>query len=137
VLGKPIEHEYTLFDLLRRPEVSHAALAALPFDGRGDGDGPDPSVAEQVEIEAKYQGYILRQSEEVARNRANEETLLPEDLDYARLGGLSAEIRQKLAKHRPQTIAQASRIQGVTPAAISILLVHLKRAAFAASRGGA
>ncbi|MDR2788677.1 MAG: tRNA uridine-5-carboxymethylaminomethyl(34) synthesis enzyme MnmG, partial [Candidatus Accumulibacter sp.] len=129
-LGKPIEREYTLFELLRRPETSHAGLAALRLDGEDGGELPgDPSVAEQIEIEAKYQGYIERQAEEVARNRANEETLLPEDLDYARLGGLSVEIRQKLAKHRPSTIGQASRIQGVTPAAISILLVHLKRAA--------
>jgi tRNA uridine 5-carboxymethylaminomethyl modification enzyme len=139
-LGKPIEREYTLFDLLRRPEVSHAGLAALCPDGDAGGGPvprPDSSVAEQIEIEAKYQGYIERQAEEVARNRANEETSLPEDLDYARLGGLSSEIRQKLAKHRPRTVGQASRIQGVTPAAISILLVHLKRAALAAARGRA
>ncbi|MDR0378903.1 MAG: tRNA uridine-5-carboxymethylaminomethyl(34) synthesis enzyme MnmG [Candidatus Accumulibacter sp.] len=128
VLGKPIEREYTLFDLLRRPGVSYAGLMSLGLGG-GEDDFDDPTVVEQIEIEAKYQGYIERQSEEVARNRANEETPLPEELDYARLGGLSTEIRQKLARHRPQTIGQASRIQGMTPAAISILRVHLKHAA--------
>ncbi|MDR2789270.1 MAG: tRNA uridine-5-carboxymethylaminomethyl(34) synthesis enzyme MnmG [Candidatus Accumulibacter sp.] len=125
-LGRPIEHEYTLLDLLRRPGVSYAGLMSLRL---GEGVCGDPSVIEQIEIQAKYQGYIERQSEEAARNLANEETRLPEDIDYARLGGLSAEIRQKLLEHRPQTIGQASRLQGVTPAAISILLVHLKRAA--------
>jgi tRNA uridine 5-carboxymethylaminomethyl modification enzyme len=144
VLGKPIEHEYTLFDLLRRPDVSHASLMSLRSgdgeDGEGGEGGPaDPRVVEQVEIQAKYQGYIERQSEEAARNRASEETLLPEDIDYAGIGGLSAEIRQKLIRHRPETLGQASRLQGMTPAAISILLVHLKRAAFAAAHesGGA
>ncbi|MDR3299436.1 MAG: tRNA uridine-5-carboxymethylaminomethyl(34) synthesis enzyme MnmG [Candidatus Accumulibacter sp.] len=131
VLGKPIEHEYTLFDLLRRPNVSYAGLMSLRL-GDDTGDGLSDPLAveqiEQIEIQAKYQGYIERQSEEVARHLANEETPLPEDLDYARIGGLSSEIRQKLSKRRPQTIGQASRIQGMTPAAISILLVHLKRA---------
>ncbi len=132
VLGKPIDHEYTLFDLLRRPDVSYASLMTLQV---GESNGvADPLIAEQVEIQAKYQGYIERQSEEVARNQANEETRLPEDIDYAQIGGLSAEIRQKLARHRPETIGQASRIQGMTPAAISILLVHLKRAALEAAR---
>jgi tRNA uridine 5-carboxymethylaminomethyl modification enzyme len=135
VLGKPIEREYTLFDLLRRPNVDHASLTSLGFGG---GDGPDePGVIEQVEIEARYHGYIERQSEEVARNLAGEETLLPEDLDYGQIGGLSAEIRQKLARHRPRTIGQASRIQGVTPAAISILLVHLRRRAPPVAHGKA
>jgi tRNA uridine 5-carboxymethylaminomethyl modification enzyme len=133
VLGQPIEREYTLYDLLRRPGVDYSALMAL---GIGESTGiADPLVAAQVETAAKYHGYIERQSEEVARNLASEETLLPEDLDYARLGGLSSEIRQKLIRHRPRTIGQASRIQGVTPAAISILLVHLKRIAPAAHGG--
>jgi len=132
VLGKPIDHEYTLFDLLRRPDVNYAGLMSLRA---GDSDGvADPLIAEQVEIQAKYQGYIERQSEEVARNQANEETRLPEGIDYAKIGGLSAEIRQKLIRHQPETIGQASRIQGMTPAAISILLVHLKRAALEAAR---
>ncbi|MFT3962075.1 tRNA uridine-5-carboxymethylaminomethyl(34) synthesis enzyme MnmG [Propionivibrio sp.] len=134
VLGKPIEHEYTLFDLLRRPDVSYAGLMSLSIGGAGLAD---PLVVEQVEIQAKYHGYIERQAEEVARNQAHEDTRLPDDIDYMRIGGLSAEIRQKLIRHRPQTIGQASRIQGMTPAAISILLVHLKRAALAAPRGNA
>jgi tRNA uridine 5-carboxymethylaminomethyl modification enzyme len=87
----------------------------------------DALVVEQVEIQAKYQGYIDRQAEEVAKGLASEETRLPDELDYSRIGGLSTEIRQKLERHRPQTVGQASRIQGMTPAAISILLVHLKR----------
>ncbi len=138
LLGKPIEHEYSLFDLLRRPDVSYAGLMSLNV---GDVDGVagiiDPLVIEQVEIQAKYQGYIERQADEVARNQANEETRLPEGIDYSTIGGLSAEIRQKLTRHRPETIGQASRIQGMTPAAISILLVHLKRIALEAARNEA
>jgi len=84
-------------------------------------------VAEQVEIQAKYQGYIARQREEVARTEAYEALRLPEDIDYAAVRGLSAEASQKLARHRPETIGQAARISGITPAAISLLLVHLKR----------
>ena len=134
VLGKPIEHEYTLFELLRRPDVSYAGLMSLNV---GEGGGiSDPLVIEQVEIQAKYQGYIERQSEEVARNQANEDTRLPENIDYHRIGGLSNEIRQKLIRHRPETIGQASRIQGMTPAAVSILLVYVKRASLEAVRGG-
>ena len=87
----------------------------------------DPLVVEQLEISAKYQGYIDRQAEEVARSGTQEGLLLPADLDYAAVAGLSNEVRQKLVQHRPQTIGQASRIQGVTPAAISLLLIHLKR----------
>ncbi|MBK8525217.1 MAG: tRNA uridine-5-carboxymethylaminomethyl(34) synthesis enzyme MnmG [Betaproteobacteria bacterium] len=127
VLGKGIEREYTLFDLLRRPDVSYAALMTLPGASAGEAPLSDPLVIEQVEIQAKYQGYIDRQQDEVARSLAHEETLLPEDLDYATVPGLSKEVQQKLAQHRPQTLGQASRIQGITPAAISLLLVHLKR----------
>ncbi|MEM7020251.1 MAG: tRNA uridine-5-carboxymethylaminomethyl(34) synthesis enzyme MnmG, partial [Pseudomonadota bacterium] len=87
----------------------------------------DEKVAEQVEIQAKYSGYIDRQHEEVARNRRNEETRLPLDIDYVNVRGLSNEVRQKLLQHKPATIGQASRISGVTPAAISLLLVHLKK----------
>jgi tRNA uridine 5-carboxymethylaminomethyl modification enzyme len=137
VLGKPIEREYTLFDLLRRPGVEYANLMSLGFGGNDRGGLDEPAAVEQIEIEAKYPGCIERQSEEVARNLANEKTLLPEGFDYERIGGLSTEIRQKLAKHRPQTIGQASRIQGVTPAAISILLVHLRRVAPPAAHGQA
>ena len=138
VLGKPIDHEYTLHDLLRRPDVNYAGLMSLAIASESvDGGVADPLVIEQVEIQAKYQGYIDRQSEEVAKSLAAEETRLPEDIDYTRIGGLSNEIQQKLIRHRPETIGQASRIQGMTPAAISILLVHLKRGALAAARADA
>jgi tRNA uridine 5-carboxymethylaminomethyl modification enzyme len=99
-----------------------------------DGGVGDALVVEQVEIQAKYQGYIDRQLDEVARNLSNEETCLPDEMDYTRIGGLSNEIQQKLIRHRPETIGQASRIQGMTPAAISILLVHLRRGTLDAVR---
>ena len=135
ILGKPLEHEYTLYDFLRRPEISYADLMTLRVDGvQVASEVSDPRVVEQVEIQAKYQGYIDRQAEEVAKTLANEATRLPEDIDYHQIGGLSAEIQQKLIRHRPETIGQASRIQGMTPAAISILLVHLKRSAANAPR---
>ncbi|MCK6404753.1 MAG: tRNA uridine-5-carboxymethylaminomethyl(34) synthesis enzyme MnmG [Rhodocyclaceae bacterium] len=134
VLGKGIEREYTLFDLLRRPDVSYAALVTLP---EADAGITDPLVIEQVEIQAKYQGYIDRQQDEVARNLAHEETGLPEGLDYATVPGLSKEVQQKLKQHQPQTLGQASRIQGITPAAISLLLVHLKRIGPSAQNAGA
>jgi len=128
VLGKGIEHEYNLFELLRRPEVSYASLMSLQIGGAPLEAGlSDPQAIEQVTIQAKYQGYIDRQAEEVARSQTYETTELPSDLDFASVPGLSKEVQQKLAQHRPQTIGQASRIQGVTPAAISLLLVHLKR----------
>ncbi|MDR2837523.1 MAG: tRNA uridine-5-carboxymethylaminomethyl(34) synthesis enzyme MnmG, partial [Azonexus sp.] len=134
VLGKTIEHEYNLFDLLRRPEVSYASLLTLPVaTANGHGPQSDPLVIEQLEISAKYQGYIDRQSEEVARAASLEATALPDDLDYGAVAGLSNEVRQKLGQQRPQTIGQASRIQGVTPAAISLLLIHLKRLGLNAS----
>ena len=137
VLGQPIEREYTLYELLRRPNVSYSSLLTLPV-ADGDGGEPagvaDPLVAEQVEIQAKYQGYIDRQIDEVARTLDNEQTRLPETIDYSRIGGLSIELQQKLIRHQPQTIGQASRIQGMTPAAIAILLVHLKRGALDAAR---
>lgn len=124
VLGKAIEHEYNLFELLRRPDVSYAQLLSLDVAGEGL---TDPLLVEQLEIQAKYQGYIDRQQEEVAKAAAFESLVLPADLDYETVHGLSKEVRQKLGQHRPETIGQASRIQGVTPAAISLLLVHLKR----------
>ena len=130
VLGKPIEHEYNLFELLRRPEVSYEALLTLQCYGQPEISAKieiDPAVVEQLEISAKYQGYIDRQAEEVAKSASYENTVLPADLDYASVAGLSNEVRQKLAQHKPQTIGQASRIQGITPAAISLLLIHLKR----------
>jgi tRNA uridine 5-carboxymethylaminomethyl modification enzyme len=128
VLSKPIEREYALYDLLRRPDVSYANLMTLQVTGLVvDAGLSEPRVVEQVEIQAKYQGYIDRQVEEVAKSLANEEARLPAGFDYTRVGGLSTELVQKLMRHQPETLGQASRIQGMTPAAISILLVHLKR----------
>ncbi|MBL8419221.1 MAG: tRNA uridine-5-carboxymethylaminomethyl(34) synthesis enzyme MnmG [Dechloromonas sp.] len=132
VLGKAIEHEYSLFELLRRPEITYSELMTLTGAGAGRVEGTsDPLVVEQLEISAKYQGYVDRQAEEVARSTAYEGMILPADLDYASVTALSNEVRQKLAQHRPQTIGQASRIQGITPAAISLLLIHLKRLSLA------
>jgi tRNA uridine 5-carboxymethylaminomethyl modification enzyme len=124
VLGKPIEREYSLFDLLRRPEVGYASLMTLPDAGHSVAAA---DVVEQVEIQAKYHGYIERQKEDVAKMAQQESTPIPDDLDYSGLNGLSIEVRQRLAQHRPQTVGQASRIQGVTPASIAVLLVHLKK----------
>ncbi len=124
VLGQAMEHEYRLFELLRRPEVSYASLLSLP----GAGDAVVATeVIEQIEIQAKYQGYIERQKEDVEKSLAHESLTLPSDIDYQDVRGLSFEVRQKLSQMRPQTLGQASRLQGVTPAAISLLLVHLKR----------
>jgi tRNA uridine 5-carboxymethylaminomethyl modification enzyme len=129
VLGKGIEREYALTDLLRRPDVSYKQLMTLAgIDGRRFHDPAlDPAVAEQVEIQVKYAGYIDRQAREVERHDHYENLKLPEGLDYLGVKALSIEVRQKLAKHRPETLGQASRIAGVTPAAISLLLVHLKK----------
>ncbi len=124
VLGQPLEREYRLLDLLRRPGVDYRTLMTLP--GAGEAVADD-QVVEQVEIQAKYQGYVDRQREEVAKSRANETLRLPADIDYGEVHGLSIEVRQRLAQYRPETLGQASRVQGVTPAAISLLLVHLKR----------
>ena len=124
LFGKPLEHEYSLFELLRRPEVSYADVLSLSNDGLGE---VEPAVREQVEIAAKYQGYIDRQTDEVARSRGQENTGLPSDLDYREIHGLPIEAQQKLNAQKPETIGQASRISGITPAAISLLLVYLKR----------
>jgi tRNA uridine 5-carboxymethylaminomethyl modification enzyme len=124
VLGKPLERDQTLAELLRRPEVTYASLMTLP------GSGPavaNPAVAAQVEISAKYAGYVERQKEEIDRNRFKESMRLPDGVDYRSVRGLSIEVQQKLNQFRPETIGQATRISGVTPAAISLLLVHLKR----------
>jgi tRNA uridine 5-carboxymethylaminomethyl modification enzyme len=132
VLGKGIEPEYALTDLLRRPDVSYTQLMSLTgVDGRRfDDPALDPAVAKQVEIQVKYAGYIDRQAKEVERHDYYENLKLPEALDYLSVKALSIEVRQKLAKHRPETLGQASRIAGVTPAAISLLLVHLKKGGF-------
>jgi len=124
VLGKAIEREYTLADLLRRPDVSYGSLMSLPAAGPGVND---PVIAEQVEIQAKYAGYITRQRTEVERHESLGALKLPRDLDYSEVRGLSREVQQKLDRFKPETIGQAARMQGVTPAAVSLLLVHLKR----------
>jgi tRNA uridine 5-carboxymethylaminomethyl modification enzyme len=123
-LGTAISREVRALDLLARPEVSYAKLVALP----GLGPGVEhPQAAAQLEIQSRYAGYIERQKDEIARQRANEALRLPAGFDYAQVRGLSAEVREKLARDRPATIGQAGRIPGVTPAAISLLLIHLKR----------
>jgi tRNA uridine 5-carboxymethylaminomethyl modification enzyme len=124
VVGKALEREYSLSDLLRRPGISYLNLMTLPGAGAAV---EDPQVAAQVEIQTKYQGYIERQRDEVARRAQLDALPLPADLDFEAIHGLSTEVRQKLAAHRPETLGQASRISGMTPAAISLLLVHLKR----------
>jgi len=123
VLGQPMEREYALTDLLRRPEVTYASLLTLPGAGS---PVADPQVALQVEIATKYAGYIDRQHDEIARHLTMESAQLPANLDYRSVRGLSAEVQQKLNLHKPETIGQAARISGITPAAISLLLVHLK-----------
>ncbi|MGI9134446.1 MAG: tRNA uridine-5-carboxymethylaminomethyl(34) synthesis enzyme MnmG [Rhodoferax sp.] len=155
VLGKAIDHEYRLADLLRRPDVDYAALMSLdggryanvelaaPLAAAGGVDAGAPSdvevaarqafvaaVVEQVEIAAKYSGYIERQKDEVLRAAHYENLRLPADLDYLQVTALSIEARQRLNKHRPETLGQASRISGVTPATVSLLLVHLKKNKF-------
>jgi len=127
--GEGLSREYSLLDLLRRPAVTFASLREWMPAGLPDAGTPE---AEQIEISAKYAGYVERQKDEVARQLAQESTELPIDIDYASVRGLSKEVQQRLAQHRPQTVGQASRIQGVTPAAISLLLVHLKRRSLAA-----
>jgi tRNA uridine 5-carboxymethylaminomethyl modification enzyme len=109
--------------LLRRPQVTYASLLTLPGAGS---PVADPQVAMQVEIATKYAGYIDRQHDEIARHLALESAQLPADLDYRSVRGLSVEAQQKLNLHKPETIGQAARISGITPAAISLLLVHLK-----------
>jgi tRNA uridine 5-carboxymethylaminomethyl modification enzyme len=124
VFGSQLGREYSLSALLRRPSVSYDSLMSLPGTGVAVADS---SVSRQVEVQIKYEGYIDRQREEVARNAEMDRQPLPPDLDYSLVKGLSAEVQQKLNRHKPETIGQASRISGVTPAAVSLLLVYLKR----------
>lgn len=132
LLGQVITHEYSLAELLKRPGITYEALTTA-FDGRWAAEPLDQDVvlrdqiAEQVEIGVKYQGYIDRQAAEIARHTFHEEMVLPSDIDYASVLGLSKEVQQKLNLHKPSTLGQASRVSGVTPAAISLLLIHLKK----------
>ncbi len=124
LLGQPLRKEQRLSDLLRRPEIDYGTLMRLPGAGPGVAD---VGVIEQIENDARYCGYIERQREDVERNRAHEETQIPASIDYRSVRGLSTEVVQKLSDHRPVTVGQAARISGVTPAAISLLLVYLKK----------
>ncbi len=140
VLGKSLEHEHSLADLLRRPDVSYEGLMSLDgakYQSQELRDGlmaddvsreTTRAVIEQIEIAAKYAGYIDRQRDEVQRAAQYENLRLPEDLDYNQVSALSIEVRQRLSRQRPETLGQASRMSGITPAAISLLLIHLKRA---------
>jgi tRNA uridine 5-carboxymethylaminomethyl modification enzyme len=142
LLGKSIEREYSLADLLRRPGVGYSEVEAIATEARPDtgvsretlrselGDVLASAVVEQVEIGIKYAGYIDKQVEEVQRAAHYENLKLPVELDYNEVTALSFEVRQKLNKHRPETLGQASRISGITPAAVSLLLVHLKKGHF-------
>ena len=130
VVGQALEREYNLADLLRRPGVEYDTLMTMQGNEGQPLAGPgvdDPAVKEQVEIQLKYSGYIDRQAREVERHDHYENLKLPENLNYLEIAALSFEVRQKLDKQRPETLGQASRISGVTPAAISLLLVHLKK----------
>jgi tRNA uridine 5-carboxymethylaminomethyl modification enzyme len=124
LLGGPLTRENTALELLRRPGVDYAALHRLPGVGQPHADD---DATTQLEIDLKYDGYLERQRAEIERQQHHEHTVLAADLDYADIRGLSHEVRQKLTAARPATLGQASRVPGVTPAAISILLVHLKR----------
>ena len=125
VFGQKLSREANLHDLLRRPNLDYAALMTL--EGARSSENLSAEVIEQVEIQVKYQGYIDRQNEEIDSRRDIETLKLPDDIDYAKVKGLSAEVQQKLNQHKPETVGQASRISGVTPAAVALLMVHLKR----------
>ena len=134
VIGQPIERDYTLADLLARPDVRYEALMTIAGPGiaeRATELGLDrvraEQAIEQLEIQSKYAGYIARQQTEVNRSERSEQMPIPDDFDYSRVRGLSNEVRGKLVAQRPQTVGMASRISGVTPAAISLLLVYLKK----------
>ncbi len=130
LFGWPLNREQRGLELLRRPEVSYEALVAVVGTSAEEWTADERlrhQVPEQVDVQAKYTGYIERQHEEIERQRRNEETPLPAWFDYERVRGLSNEVRQRLMEHRPATLGQASRLPGVTPAAVSLLLIHLKR----------
>ena len=123
-LGITLSHDASALELMKRPEFDYAALMKLAEIGPGV---DDPAVSEQVEIGVKYSGYLERQNQDIARQRRNEDTAIPEGFDYAGVRGLSSEVLAKFSNVRPQTVGQAQRIPGITPAAISLLLVHLTR----------
>ena len=129
VFGKEIEREYLLSDLLKRPGVTYRTLMEMPYlEDFSSSDGlPRGEYAEQVEVQVKYEGYIARQQSEVTRQLINENQPIPKEIDFDTITSLSFEVRQKMKTHRPETVGQASRISGITPAAISLLLIHLKR----------
>jgi len=129
VLGKEIEREYLLADLLRRPNVTYQSLMAMQYEEgiAMDRGLPPGENADQVEVQVKYEGYIARQRDEVIKQQTYEQQIIPSEIDFDQVTSLSFEVRQKLKQHRPETVGQASRISGVTPAAISLLLIHLKR----------
>lgn len=124
LLKNPVSREHSLEELIRRPEMTYQSLMAIDELGPGISD---PVAAEQVEIQIKYAGYIARQMDEIAKTQRHENTLLPRDLDYSKISGLSNEVVNKLSDARPETIGKASRISGITPAAISLLLVYMKK----------
>ena len=125
-IKRPLTRNYKAAELLRRPEIDYAALTEII----GKAEGVSEKVAEQVEIQAKYSGYLDRQLDEIEKAKRHQQTTIPNVIDYATVRGLSAEARQKLSDHRPETIGQAGRIPGITPAAISLLMVHLKKSAY-------
>jgi len=141
LIGQPLEREYSLADLLRRPNIDYAALGELA-EAVLERDHPaacplpelDEAVQEQISVQIKYQGYIDRQAHEIERAQLNENWRMPVDLDYAHVRGLSTEVQQKLNQHRPETLGQAARISGITPAAVSLLMVHLRRGMSALNR---
>lgn len=137
MLEKPLAREYSLADLLARPELNHTRLMEAVGEASPDEDALAAQVASQVEIQIKYQGYIDRQAGDIERLKRQENTPLPEGIDYSRIDGLSNELRQKLDSARPETLAQASRIPGMTPAAVSLLLIWLKKQELAATRRSA
>jgi tRNA uridine 5-carboxymethylaminomethyl modification enzyme len=129
VFGQPLEKEYLLSDLLRRPNVSYKTLASLK---RMDGSlfsnvTLDPIIENQVQVQIKYEGYVNRQKDEVAKQIGQESLVIPLSLDFDAIDSLSVEVRHKLKMHKPQTVGQASRISGITPAAISLIMIHVKR----------
>jgi tRNA uridine 5-carboxymethylaminomethyl modification enzyme len=130
LLGKQVEREYSLYDLLKRPQVSYSALMNLAKDDGNLVAGPgiqDTVSAEQVEIQVKYEGYVNKQQEDVEKQAAQEGQIIPQDIDYDSISSMSIEVRQRLKAAKPETVGQASRISGITPAAISLLLIHIKR----------